>query len=491
MLDRVDLDKKLNKNDYKQSIEVLEQKIGEIQREARRLKIPVIIVFEGWDAAGKGTLINQLIVPLDPRGVEVNKTVGENEEEKFRPFLWRFWNKTPAKGRIAIFDSSWYRKISIDRFGNFKKPLNPSIINDIRSFERQLTDDGTVIFKFFLHISKDEQKKRLNKLDKDKVTTWRVTGKDWKNHSNYNKILPVYQEMIQSTDTDYAPWTIIESTDRYYAAIKLMRIFIELMEKRISTEIAKETKKETPDKKNINEVPCSILSSVDLSKIITPKDYDEKLDQYQKRLRELEHIIYEKRIPVIIAYEGWDAAGKGGNIRRVTTNLDPRGYRVIPVGAPTDIELNHHYLWRFWTAMPKAGHICIFDRSWYGRVLVERVEGFCTEHEWRRAYNEINEMEEHLSSNGGVVIKFWLQIDKDEQLKRFEERAVDQYKQWKITDEDWRNREKWDLYEAAVNEMILRTSTQKAPWVIIESNDKKHARLKTLKNIIERLEAVV
>jgi polyphosphate kinase 2 (PPK2 family) len=201
----------------------------------------------------------------------------------------------------------------------------------------------------------------------------------------------------------------------------------------------------------------------------------------------LEHEIYVRRVPVVIAYEGWDAAGKGGNIRRLTQNLDPRGYEVVPVAAPNDIEKAHHYLWRFWLQMPKAGHITIFDRSWYGRVLVERVEGFCTEAQWRRAYREINGMEQHLAHFGAIVLKFWLHIDPDEQLRRFREREGMLHKQWKMTDEDWRNREKLDQYRGAVEEMLYRTSTPYAPWTIVESNCKRHARVKVLETVCKAI----
>jgi len=205
-------------------------------------------------------------------------------------------------------------------------------------------------------------------------------------------------------------------------------------------------------------------------------------------MRDLEHEVYKKRLSVIMVYEGWDAAGKGGNIKRLLKMMDPRGYEVIPIAAPNDIEKAHHYLWRFWKAIPKAGHIAIFDRSWYGRVMVERVEGFCIEEEWKKAYREINEMEEQLVNFGTVLIKFWLQVDRAEQLKRFKERQQNPHKQWKITDEDWRNRKKWIQYKTAVDEMLLRTSTSYAPWTIIESNSKLYARIKVLKTVIEEIE---
>ena len=213
-----------------------------------------------------------------------------------------------------------------------------------------------------------------------------------------------------------------------------------------------------------------------------------ELKKYQDKLQSLQFELIAKRIPMIILFEGSDAAGKGGAIKRLTQPLDPRGYYVTPISAPKGEERTHHYLWRFWRAMPAKGQIAVFDRTWYGRVLVERVEGFATDKEWQRAYGEINDLESQLVHENIILVKFWLQIDKDEQLKRFTERQNNPARNWKITDEDWRNREKWDQYEDAVNEMIQKTSTTYAPWHILESVDKRYARIKALKIVIEELE---
>ena len=235
----------------------------------------------------------------------------------------------------------------------------------------------------------------------------------------------------------------------------------------------------------------SVLDAADLSKAIQPAEYEAELEKWQLRVRDMEHAMYKARVPLMVLYEGWDAAGKGGNIRRLTSKMDPRGYDVIPIAAPNDIEKAHHYLWRFWNAVPKAGHIAIFDRTWYGRVLVERVEGFCTEAEWKRAYREINEMEEQLTDAGMGLVKFWLHIDPEEQLRRFEERQEVSWKTWKITEEDWRNREKWDRYKEAVDEMLFRTGTSRAPWTVVEANDKYYARVKALRTVVETMEKVL
>ncbi|MCC7491711.1 MAG: hypothetical protein IT204_05165 [Fimbriimonadaceae bacterium] len=234
-----------------------------------------------------------------------------------------------------------------------------------------------------------------------------------------------------------------------------------------------------------------MLQQVDLSLTLEKTDYEVELRKYQLRLRELEFAMFEQRIPALIVYEGWDAAGKGGNIKRLTEVLDPRGYSVHAYAAPKGEEREHQYLWRFWRDIPKAGHLAVFDRSWYGRVMVERVEGFAKPEEWQRAFEEINEFERHLTSFGMVVCKFWLHISQEEQLRRFEERASIAYKRYKLTEEDWRNREKWPQYEEAVEEMLVRTSTLNAPWTVVEGNCKYWARVKTIKTLCEALERVV
>ena len=492
MLEKVDLSKKLEKDKYKKIMDGFELRIGELQRLAKNENVPVIIVFEGWDAAGKGTLINKLILPLDPRGFTVYPILPPNEDERLRPFLWRFWIKIPARNRIAIFDRSWCHMILTNRADrSIKKEDLTNTYEEINAFERQLADDGNVIIKFFLHISKNEQKKRMTKLQKNKSTSWRVTRSDWKRHKQYDNLLLAANEMIEKTDTSHAPWTIVEAHDRRFATVKIFKTVIDSLETALKQKkVAGKSKNKIKPSIQLKTLDSSILDKVDLSVKIDRDEYKSKLKQYQKNIRNLEHIIYTKRIPLIILYEGWDAAGKGGNIRRLTQNMDPRGYEVIPVAAPNTLENSHHYLWRFWKEFPKAGHIAIFDRTWYGRVLVERVEGFCQEEEWKRAYQEINEMEAHISNFGGVLVKFWIHIDKDEQLRRFNERQKIPAKSWKITDEDSRNRKRWDKYKEAVDEMLFRTSTTYAPWTIIESNCKWYARIKALKTVVDRFTQV-
>lgn len=491
MLEKIDLSRKMGKAEYKEIISGLELQLSALQREIIQLKIPVIVVFEGWDAAGKGTLINRLILTLDPRHFSVHSTLKPTEEERLRPFLWRFWIKTPAKGKMAVFDRSWYGRVLISRVNKtVKKKDWVNAYKEINAFERQLADDGNVILKFFLHISKKEQKKRFEKLQKNSSTNWRVTEADWQHHKRYDEYALAVEDMIAKTDSSHAPWTIVEAHDKRFAAVKIFKKVVEALEAKIN--LAKSRVEKNSGSQvavaDGSDVSTSILDKVDLSPSLSKEEYQKLLKKYQQRMRDLEHTVYERRFPVIIVYSGWDAAGKGGNIKRLTQNMDPRGYEVIPISAPNDIEKMHHYLWRFWLEIPKAGHIAIFDRSWYGRVMVERIEGFCTEAEWKRAYQEINEFEEQLANFGTILVKFWLHIDKEEQLRRFRERESNPYKRWKLTEEDWRNREKWDIYKKAVDEMLFRTSSPHAPWTIVEANSKWYARIKALKTVVEAIE---
>ena len=516
MLEKVDLTKKISKEEYKEKMPQLESKLGRLQRECKALGIPVLIVFEGFGAAGKGLQIGHLIQSMDPRGFEVHPVKNETEEERMHPFMWRFWRKTPARGRIAVFDGSWYRKVLIDRFEKRTKAKDlPAAFHSINSFEQQLADDGNLIIKLFLDIDKKEQKKRFDKLAKNKETAWRVSQGDRERNAHYDEYAALMEDMLFKTDTDYAPWTIVESMDRRFATLKIYTTVIKAMAEQIEKvqqqNIAKtvekgdkaEAERDVREKENggdeieeiareadaqMKDLQVSILSKADLSLSYTREEYKEKLDKLQKKMDKLHGELYRRRIPVVLGFEGWDAGGKGGAIKRLTAKMDARGYVVNPTASPNDIEKAHHYLWRFWRAMPKDGHVAIFDRTWYGRVMVERIEGFCTTEEWKRAYKEINDMEKDLYNAGAIVIKFWMHIDKDEQERRFKERQDNPEKQWKITDEDWRNREKWDQYEDAVNEMLMRTSTDYAPWVVVEGNSKYYARVKVLQTVVDAIE---
>ena len=512
MLEKVDLTKKLSKEEYKEKMPHLEAELGRLQRECKALGIPIMIVFEGFGASGKGFQIGRLIQSMDPRGFEVHPIKNETEEERMHPFMWRFWTKTPARGRIAIYDGSWYRRVLIDRFEKRTKNKDlTAAFHSINSFEEQLAEDGNLIIKLLLDIDKKEQKKRFDKLEKNKETAWRVTQGDKERNVHYDEYAAMMEDMLFKTDTDYAPWTIIESMDKRFATLKIYTTVIKAMADQIEkvqkekaekaakklaeaegteggkTDIVAEIAKKADEE--MKDLQVSILSKTDLSLHYTREEYKEKLDKLQKKMEKLHGELYRRRIPVVLGFEGWDAGGKGGAIKRLTERMDARGYVVNPTASPNDIEKAHHYLWRFWRAMPKDGHVAIFDRTWYGRVMVERIEGFCTTEEWKRAYKEINDMEKDLYDAGAIVIKFWMHIDKDEQERRFRERQENPEKHWKITDEDWRNREKWDQYEDAVNEMLMRTSTDYAPWVVVEGNDKYYARVKVLRTVVEAIEA--
>ena len=484
MLENVDLEKSVDKKEYRAKISELGPRIGELQRRAKEEKIPIIIVFEGWEASGKGTQINKLLLCLDPRGYNFHLTDKITEDELYRPYMWRFWTKTPEKGRIAIFNRSWYHRVLDERVEKaVPEKIWTSAYDEFNSFEKQLCDDGAVVIKFFLHIAEKEQEKRFKKLEGNPATSWKVTKKDWKQHNRYDKYLDAVEDMLTKTSTPYSPWNIIESHDARFATLKIFTTIKDAIGKRLNS---------TGASKNLQQielapVPNSILDKVDNSLSLDQEEYEEILKKRQKELWECEFRAYGKRLPVIILFEGWDAAGKGGNIKRLVQAMDPRGYDVNPIAAPSDTEKLHHYLWRFWNKVPKAGHIAIFDRTWYGRVMVERVEGFCSENEWKRAYTEINEMEKELVNYGAVIVKFWINIDKDEQLRRFKARQDNPGKTWKITDEDWRNREKWDLYKTAVDEMIFRTGTNYAPWTIVEANCKFYARIKTISTVIKEI----
>lgn len=360
-------------------------------------------------------------------------------------------------------------------------------IESVKRFERQLTDNGYLVMKFFFQISRKEQKKRIEVLKENKDTRWRVSGdEDWQN-KHYDKCMHVFDRYLNDTNSPADPWYIVDAKNRKWAELQVLETLVSGIETAL-----KNSNLAVPLLQNVfplEKIPK--LSEISLDKELSEEEYKKELKNLQSKLSELHNRLYRRKIPVVIAYEGWDAAGKGGNIKRITEALDPRGFEVHPIASPLPNEKARHYLWRFWNRLPKTGHIAIFDRTWYGRVMVERLEGFCSENEWQRAYNEINEFEKELSDWGAVIIKFWVQIDKDTQLARFEERQNTPEKQWKITDEDWRNREKWDLYETAVNEMLKKTNTTYAPWHVLESNDKKYARIKALKIVIDAIEAAL
>ena len=463
-------------------------KLSVLQMQIKEHGLPVLVLFEGWGTAGKGSVLGKVIKNIDPRFFKVATMDEPTEEEGRKPFLYRYFVKIPANGKLEFLDSGWMdevvKDVLHDKIGEkeYKKK-----IESVKRFERQLTDNGYLVMKFFFQISRKEQKKRIEVLKENKDTRWRVSGdEDWQN-KHYDKCMHVFDRYLNDTNSPADPWYIVDAKNRKWAELQVLETLVSGIETAL-----KNSNLAVPLLQNVfplEKIPK--LSEISLDKELSEEEYKKELKNLQSKLSELHNRLYRRKIPVVIAYEGWDAAGKGGNIKRITEALDPRGFEVHPIASPLPNEKARHYLWRFWNRLPKTGHIAIFDRTWYGRVMVERLEGFCSENEWQRAYNEINEFEKELSDWGAVIIKFWVQIDKDTQLARFEERQNTPEKQWKITDEDWRNREKWDLYETAVNEMLKKTNTTYAPWHVLESNDKKYARIKALKIVIDAIEAAL
>ena len=474
----------LTRDTFEKAIVPLHPRLGVLQRALWDERVPILIVVEGWNASGITMVISELIQYLDPRGFALHSIGSPRDEERARPLLWRFWTRTPARGRIAIFARSWYSRSLAEQVSgiDWKTQIKRSI-REINTFERQLSDDGALIIKIFLHISSEEQKKRLGEREKDALTSWMITQGDWDFHRHYDDYIPLIEQYLEGTDTPYAPWTVLGATDGYYTRLKVYSVVIRQLEKRF-----REVEKNNREKKSreIKKPPKSRVERRPAPpELYARQEYESALQKNQENVRDIQYLLYKRKIPLIIIYEGWDAAGKGGNIMRLVHSMNPRGYDVVPVSRPDQTEADHHYLWRFYRRFPAAGHTTIFDRSWYGRVLVERVEGYCSESEWKRAYQEINEMEQSYLEQGGGLIKFWLEISRDEQHRRFMARQNDSLKEWKMTDEDWRNRGKWREYEDAVEEMLARTSTEAAPWTVIESDDKYYARLKALRTVIE------
>ena len=501
---------RIPKKEYRKREPLLREELLDLQRELREFnEFPVIIVFAGVDGAGKSKTANLLNEWMDPRWLVTRAYDTPSQEESERPEFWRFWRDLPPKGQIGLFLSSWYSQPVCEHA--YKKDDLPQFIHRldrIINFENALAEDNAVILKFWMHLSRDAQKKRLKSLEKDPLTRWQVKERDWKHWHMYDQFVEAAERTILRTSTGKAPWTVVEGEDENYrgltvgtmirdalaARLEDMRLQRELMEKlrqETSTIKADTVSKCGPDTSadelTIDRPPLTILGTLDMSKSMAKSDYQKDLKKYQAELSVLCRQAEERKISAVLVFEGPDAAGKGGAIRRITAPMQAYNYQVIPIAAPTDEEAAHHYLWRFWRQLPLAGRVLIFDRSWYGRELVERVEGFACEEEWKRAFAEINDFEDQLIDHGIVLVKYWIQISKEEQHVRFKAREETPHKRWKLTEEDWRNREKWDDYELAVNDIIQHTSTIVAPWTLVEGNDKRYARIKVIRTLCQRL----
>jgi polyphosphate:AMP phosphotransferase len=490
MFESAELGHAIDAERYDRELPRLRRELLEAQLEmVESRRFAVIIIIAGMDGAGKGDTVNVLNEWMDPRHIQTHAPSEPTETDLARPPMWRYWRALPPRGKVGIFFDAIHSEAIHDRVYNRigNSELDQALERGKR-FEKMLVDEGALVLKFWLHLSKKCQKKRFDKLEKDPATSWRVNKDDWRNHKHYSRFRQVAERALRHTSSAEAPWTIIEGYDARYRELTLGEALLRALRQRLVID-------GTPPQPAVTVPPVvpridglNVLRALDLSLDLKKKEYEEQLAYWQGKLNKLSRKKGFGEISVVAVFEGNDAAGKGGSIRRVTRALDARRYQVVPIAAPTDEEADHPYLWRFWRHLPERGKFVIFDRSWYGRVLVERVEGFCAEADWMRAYGEINDFEEQLIRNRTLVVKFWLSIDPDEQLRRFKEREKIPFKNFKITEDDWRNREKWPLYEEAVCDMVERTGTQIAPWTLVEANSKRYARVKILKTLVKRIE---
>ncbi len=489
MFESAEIGHAIDKDTYEARLPALREALLEAQYELKeQARFPVIVLINGVEGAGKGETVKLLNEWMDPRLIEVRTFDDKTDEELAHPPAWRYWRQLPAKGRMGVFFGNWYSQMIQDRVhGDIKDGRLEQAINGAQRLERMLHDEGALIFKFWFHLSKHQMKVRLKSLRDDPLHSWRISPLDWQQSKTYDRFVRFGERVVRRTDRDYAPWHVIEGADAHYRSLAVGQIILEGLQAALKTPVepkaqAVATLGESIDKR-------SLIGSLDLSKRLEKDDYERKLIAEQARLAGLMRDKRMRRHALVAVFEGNDAAGKGGAIKRVAAALDPRQYHIVPIAAPTQDELAQPYLWRFWRQLPARGKFTVFDRSWYGRVLVERVEGFCSASDWMRAYSEINDFEEQLTEAGVVLVKFWLAIDEQTQFERFKEREQIPFKRFKITEDDWRNREKWGAYRDAVGDMVDRTSSEVAPWTLVEANDKRWARVKVLRTINDALEA--
>ncbi len=492
MFEAAEVGRKVAKNEFKEREPDLHTRLLQAQRRLAGTDSAVIVIVAGVEGAGKGTVVNRFSEWLDARGMRTFAFWLESDEEAERPRFWRFWRVMPPRGSIGVMFGSWYTLPIVDHVygrigrGDFERALARNAAH-----ERMLAADGALIVKLWFHLSKDEQRRRL-KREAGGAKAWKVSPLAKRFSKRYDDFVRASERALRTTDMGESPWHVIEATDPRYRDLTAGTVLLERLERHLDG-LAQSSAPVPAPRASVatDEASPSILGRVDLAARIEQQDYRRELDEQQARLNALAWLAFKRKRHTVAVFEGWDAAGKGGAIRRVLAAMDARLCRAISIAAPTDEERAQHYLWRFWRHLPRAGYSTIYDRSWYGRVLVERVEGFASHDEWSRAYHEINDFEEQLADHGVIVLKFWLHISPEEQLRRFEEREATPWKQHKITAEDWRNREKWGDYEAAVNEMVSRTSTAAAPWTLVPGEDKRFARIEVLKTFASRLESAL
>ena len=518
MLETVDLKRRIEKEEYEKLKDELITRLVNLQQRCIREKLPVAICVDGWSAAGKGTTISKLVKDLDPRYFRVHAMHAPTETERRYHFMARYWERIGQYGTFTIFDESWYsealetmlvRRDDGDRglevSHRFARNETDFTVHESESalrryaesasvMERQLRADGYLIIKCFFHVSKKKQRKRLKDLMSNPTTYWRVDESDLSQNENYDAYYDAIDRFLERTDVPQGSWHVIAADNGKVRRIEFMQALVAELEPALEQHLRKkENPQHIPPKTPLPEsrytlLPMPRIETVSHDLTLDEATYEEELKREQDKLEHLQAALYLRSIPMMLVFEGWDAAGKGGAIKRVAAALDARDYRVVPSASPTPPEKQHPFLWRYWINLPKSGHIHIYDRSWYGRVMVERIEGFCTDEEWRRAYEEINDFEWEMHRCGTLMCKFWINVSQDEQLVRFNERKNDPNKAWKLTDEDWRNREKYPQYCEAIDDMLKMTSTDFAPWLIVESDDKKYARIKVLKAVNRTIE---
>ncbi len=489
MFELAELGHKIAKAEYDREVPQLRTHLLGLQYDMlTKPDFPVVIVIAGVDGAGKSETLNVLHEWMDPRHI-VTTAFGEmSDEEREHPRMWRYWRALPPNGRMGILFGAWHSNPVLDRVAG-KTSENELVraCERIVRFERMLVDEGTLLLKFWFHLSKQAQHARLKALQADPKTRWRISDTDWERFKQYDKFREVSELALRRTSTGHSPWQLVEGSDPYYRYLTVGRTIADAVQRRLDGD-----KPVTPTQAALPEPPAdgrTVLTALDYRQKLSHKDYRHELDKYQGKLNLLMRHKKLAQRSVIAVFEGMDAAGKGSAIRRVVWPLDARHYRVIPIAAPTEEERAQPYLWRFWRHLPRLGRVTIFDRSWYGRVLVERVEGFCSEVDWMRAYGEINDFEEQVAEAGAIITKFWLTVTPEEQLRRFQAREQSPFKSFKLTPEDWRNREKEPLYDRAVCDMVDRTNNAFAPWALVPADDKYFARVMVLRTLCERIEA--
>lgn len=483
MANMISVDRKMKFQNFKRS--ELAERLGRVARICNDLDIPILIIVDGWESSGRGFVIKDLCRDFAAKNFDVEVFDKDESYDDKYPFIRKFWINVPEKGRIKIFDRSFYYKIFEKK--NLSDKQIQKRIDSIKFIEKALFDDQTIILKFFLNIDKKEQEKRIEKLENSFKEDFYIDGLDLDQQKNYEDYEKHFKKTLDASDFSYARWDIVDSNDKKAASKEVLGLALDRISQGMERIIRQREENENVERDYLSS--SSILQNIDLSKFLYDEKYQEKKDKLQDEVAKLMYKFYQKGISQVLVFEGVDAAGKDGAIERLIKEVDPRLYRVHGISAPSKEELSRNYLWRFFTKLPKDGYVGIFSRSWYGRVMVERVEGFAKTNEWDRAYGEMLDMEKQIYDHGTLVLKFFVTIDKDEQLKRFKDRQRDPDKQYKITDEDWRNRDKWDDYIEAMNEMLERTSVSYAPWIIVEGNSKKYARIKVMEEYIKAAKA--